>query len=185
MTDSAPITSLLQSWQEGDESALPQLTSMVYDELRRIAGGAFRGERAGHTLQPTALVNEAFVKLIDAEVSWQNRAHFFALAARMMRRILVSHAKSRNAQKRGGPEEPVTLVEGLVGDEAPDSRIEDLDEAIQALSEFDPRKADLIELQVFGGLTFEEMAEVSGLSTSTLDRELRMAKAWLKQKVAE
>ena len=185
MPDKAPITQLLNSWQAGNDDALQQLTPIVYDELHRIARGAFHGERAGHTLQPTALVNEAFMKLVDAEVSWQNRAHFYALSARMMRRILVSHAQSRNAQKRGGKDQPVTLVEGAIGQEALDSRIEDLNEAIEALAAVDSRKADLIELQIFGGLTFDEMATVSDLSTSTLDRELRMAKAWLKQKIAE
>jgi len=185
MSKDPQITSLLQSWQDGNEDALPQLSSMVYEELHRIAKGAFRGERAGHTLQPTALVNEAFMKLVNVDVSWQNRAHFYALSARMMRRILVDHAQSRNALKRGGPDVPLTLQEELVSAPQQDERLQDLDEAITALAAFDERKADLVELQIFGGLSFEEMAEVSKLSTSTLDRELRAAKAWLKQKISE
>lgn len=185
MPEAANITVLLKSWQDGNQDALAALTAAVYDELHRIARRAFRGERAGHTLQPTALVNEAFVKLVDAQVSWQDRAHFFALSARMMRRILVNHAEARSAAKRGGGAQVVTLAEGAIGAEQADQRIEDLNEALSALAAFDSRKADLVELQVFGGLTFEEMAEVSGLSTSTLDRELRVAKAWLKQRLAE
>ena len=176
---------LLKSWQEGDESALEQLSTSVYDELHKLARSAFRGERPGHTLQPTALVNEAFVKLVSADVSWQNRAHFFALSARMMRRILVNYAEARNAQKRGGPQVALTLDEGMVRATETDERFEILNEAITELATFDTRKAELIELQIFGGLTFDEMAEVTGLSTSTLDRELRAAKAWLKKTIAE
>lgn len=183
MAKNVPITSLLRAWQEGEEDALPALTVEVYDELHRIAERIFRHEKPGHTLQPTALVNEAFLKLIDAEVSWQDRAHFFALSARMMRRILVSHVRSRNAQKRGGVNIPITLQEDLVGGAVEDERIVELDEAIGVLAKVDPRKAELVELQIFGGLSFEEMAEVTGLSTSTLDRELRTAKAWLQQEI--
>lgn len=185
MTDDRQITRMLQSWQDGDQQALDELTPAVYEELRRLAGSAFRGERAGHTLQPTALVNEAFMKLVNADVSWQSRAHFFALSARMMRRILVNHAESRNAQKRGGPEVAISLDEGMVGAPDIDERFEILDEAITALAKFDERKAELVELQIFAGLTFDEMSEVTGLSTSTLDRELRAAKAWLKKTIAE
>lgn len=184
MTEAAPITALLRAWQDGDEAALPELTSEVYEELHRIAERIFRKENAGHTLQPTALVNEAFINLIGAEVSWQDRAHFFALSARMMRRILVSHARIRNAQKRGGANIAVTLQEELVGATEVDERLEELDEAIGLLAKVDARKADLIELQIFGGLSFEEMSEVSGLSTSTLDRELRTAKAWIRQEIS-
>ena len=185
MSDKPQITMLLNSWQDGDEAALDQLTVSVYDELRRLARSAFRSERAGHTLQPTALVNEAFMKLVDADVSWQNRAHFYALSARMMRRILVNHAEARNAKKRGGPQVALTLDEGMVSAQPADERFDALDEAVTALAVFDARKADLVELQIFGGLTFEEMAEVTGLSSSTLDRELRAAKAWLKKTIAE
>ena len=185
MTDRQQITELLQSWQDGDAAALETLSVTVYDELKRLARSAFSGERAGHTLQPTALVNEAFAKLVNVEVSWQDRAHFYALSARMMRRILVNHAQAKNAQKRGSAEAPVTLDEQLVGEVSKDRRIEDINDALEALASVDERKANLIELQIFGGLTFEEMSEVTGLSTSTLDRELRMAKAWLKQEISK
>ena len=185
MTGSADITVLLRAWQDGKPDALAALTDSVYGELHRIARRAFKGERAGHTLQPTALVNEAFVRLVNAQVSWQDRAHFYALSARMMRRILVNHAEARRTAKRGGADQPLTLIESAVGADEPDQRIEDLNEALVALAALDPRKADLVELQVFGGLTFDEMAEVSCLSTSTIDRELRFAKAWLKQRLAE
>jgi RNA polymerase sigma factor (TIGR02999 family) len=184
MADSTEITRLLRAWQDGDEGALDELTVSVYDELRRLAGSAFRGERAGHTLQPTALVNEAFVSLVGADISWESRAHFFALSARMMRRILMNHAEARNAQKRGGPVLALTLDENLVAAPPAEERFTELDEAITSLAAFDQRKADLVELQIFGGLTFEEMAEVTGLSSSTLDRELRTAKAWLKKTIA-
>jgi RNA polymerase sigma factor (TIGR02999 family) len=184
MADAPQITMLLKSWQEGDDAALEQLTASVYDELHKLARSAFRGERPGHTLQPTALVNEAFVRLVGADIGWQNRAHFFALSARMMRRILVNHAEARNAQKRGGDQVVLTLDEGMVRATETDERFEALDEAITELATFDERKAELIELQLFGGLTFEEMAEVTGLSTSTLDRELRAAKAWLKTTIS-
>lgn len=185
MSAKEPITALLRAWQDGDETALSKLSSRVYDELHRIAQGVFRGERAGHTLQPTALVNEAFINLMDADVSWQDSAHFYALSARMMRRILVSHARSRNAQKRGGPNIAITLQEELVGASEPDSRLEELDDAITRLEGVDARKAELVELQIFGGLSFAEMAEVTGLSSSTIDRELRTAKAWLRTEIAE
>lgn len=184
MKQKAPITSLLHAWQhQGDQAALSALSSEVYDELHRIAARIFRGEQPGHTLQPTALVNEAFINLVDANISWQDRAHFFALSARMMRRVLVDHVRSRNALKRGGVSVPVTLQEDRVGAEQTDERLEELDEAISELAEADPRKAQLVEMQIFGGLTFEEMSTISGLSTSTLDRELRTAKAWLRQAI--
>ena len=183
MSRRLPITSLLHSWQAGDEAALSDLTDQLYDELHCIAARIFRSEKPGHTLQPTALVNEAFINLAGADINWQDRAHFLALAARMMRRILVDHVRARNAEKRGGSSVPITLQEDLVGAEHVDERLEELDEAIAKLAGVDERKARIVEMQIFGGLTFDEMAEVSGLSTSTLDRELRTAKAWLKQEI--
>ncbi|MEM7097938.1 MAG: sigma-70 family RNA polymerase sigma factor [Pseudomonadota bacterium] len=174
------ITMLLQEWKGGQTDALEKLTPIVYDELKKIARNSFRGERANHTLQPTAIVHEAFANLAGAKVDWQNRTHFFALSARMMRRILITHAKARRAQKRGGDATAVTLHESMVGASAPGIDVLDLDMAISKLAEQDSRKAELIEMNVFSGLTYAEMAEVTGLSTSTLDRELRFAKAWLK-----
>jgi RNA polymerase sigma factor (TIGR02999 family) len=183
MEEKPPITSLLHAWQEGDEAALSALADEVYDELHRIAARIFSNERLGHTLQPTALVNEAFINLVNADVTWQDRAHFFALSARMMRRVLVDHVRSRNAQKRGGGSVPVTLNEELVSAGDYDERLEALDAAITELAAVDERKARLVEMQIFGGLSFREMSAVSGLSSSTLDRELRTAKAWLQQAV--
>lgn len=184
MPDPAPITALLTAWRSGDEAALTALSPLVYDELKRLALSAFRQERPGHTLQPTALVHEAFIRLVDADVNWESRAHFYALSARMMRRILVNHAEARGARKRGGQQAPIPLDEELVPAPPTDDRLLDLDDALRTLAEFDERKAQLVELQLFGGLSFDEMAEVSGLSSSTLDRELRAAKAWLKQRIS-
>lgn len=180
MTKSTEITSLLRHWSDGDQGALEALTPLVYDELHRIAQRLFAKENRGHTLQPTALVHEAFVKLVDAEVSWQDRAHFFALSGRMMRRLLVNHAHARRAGKRGGDAVRVTLVDSLASGEDTDARLLDLDEALENFARIDPRKAGLIELQYFAGLTFREMEQVTGLSSSTLDRDLRVARAWLK-----
>ena len=179
MTPPGDITRLLHQWSEGDLDARDELSPLVYDELRRISARLFRSERRGHTLQPTALVNEAYAKLIDVDVAWQDRAHFFSLAARMMRRLLVNHATQRNAKKRGDGALRVTFDEGSVG-AAPETDMLDLDAALTALADVDARKAELIELQYFGGLSFREMSEVTGLSSSTLDRDLRLARAWLK-----
>lgn len=161
------------------------LTPLVYDELQSLARRLFRGERQSHTLQPTALVHEAYAKMINVDVTWQDRAHFFALAARMMRRLLVNHAKASNAIKRGGNNIKVTLNEDVVSGRGRDTVFLDLEEALQQFSDIDPRKAELIELQYFGGLSFEEMQEVTGLSSSTIDRELRVARAWLKDRLTK
>ena len=184
MTDQQSITALLNRWGSGDKDAEAALTPMVYDELQRVAKRLFRTESKSHTLQPTAIVHEAFVKLVEVDVTWQDRAHFFSLAARMMRRLLVNHANARNAAKRGGDAIKVTLIESAVA-ESVDADLLDLEEALQALAELDTRKAELIELQYFGGLSFKEMEEVTGLSSSTLDRDLRMARAWLKDQLAK
>jgi RNA polymerase sigma factor (TIGR02999 family) len=179
MDETPPVTALLAAWRAGEQEALNQLMPLVYSELHRQAVRLFRSERAGHTLQPTAVVNEAFVRLSDAKVDWQDRAHFFALASRMMRRILLDHANRRLAQKRGGGEIQVTLDEGEVGGDRLDLRLLDLDKALDELAALDARKAELMEMKLFAGLTFEEMSEVTGLSTSTLDREIRFSRAWL------
>lgn len=185
MGEDQSITVLLQSWSEGNEQALEQLTPIVYEELHRQAINIFAGERAGHTLQPTALVNEAFAGLVGADVSWQNRTHFYALAARMMRRILVNHAKARGAQKRGGDAIAVTLDESRLGADDVVADLLHLDEALAALEAEDKRGAELIELQYFAGLSFKEMETVTGLSSSTIDRDLRFARAWLKKRLDE
>ncbi|NOX69124.1 MAG: sigma-70 family RNA polymerase sigma factor [Gammaproteobacteria bacterium] len=180
MTGGGQITQLLNEWAGGDARAGDALAPLVYEELHKLSSRLFRAERGGHTLQPTALVHEVYEKLVDVDVSWQDRAHFFALAARMMRRMLVNHAKHHNAEKRGGGENPVTLHEGKVSDSSVDAELLDLDEALTSLAEIDPRKAELVQLQYFGGLSFREMEQVTGLSSSTLDRDLRLARAWLK-----
>lgn len=184
MAEPGEITRLLNDWATGDDRAGDTLAPLVYDELHKLAERLFRSERASHTLQPTALVHEIYVKLVDADVDWQNRAHFYALGARMMRRLLVNHAKARAAEKRGGGAIRVTLDESSTPAGSADAEFLDLDEALTSLAELDPRKAELIQLQYFGGLTFDEMQEVTGLSSSTIDRDLRFARAWLKDALA-
>jgi RNA polymerase sigma-70 factor, ECF subfamily len=181
-----PVTVLLRQWRAGDPLALEQLTPLVYEELRKRAHSAFRGEREGHTLQPTALVHELFGRLAPANVDWQDRSHFFALCSRMMRHILVDHAKGRSAAKRGNNPVLVELDDNLAQVASSHEDLLSLNQALEKLAILDPRKAELIDLQVFGGLSFVEMEEVTGLSSSTLDRDLRFAKSWLKsQLVAE
>lgn len=180
MGDRDDITQLLLDWNGGDQRAGDQLMRAVHAELETIAGRLFRRERAGHTLQPTALINEAYERLVRIDVSWQDRAHFYALATRMMRRLLINHAAARQAQKREGNAVRVTLDESVLGEESSDFLMIDLGRAIERLSEQDERKAQLIELHYFGGLTQLEMVEVTGLSESTIRRDLRFARAWLK-----
>ena len=185
MTDSANITVLLKQWSGGDAQAGDALMPLVYDELQRLARRAWSGENAGHTLQPTALVHEAFAQLVNAQVEWQDRAHFYALCARMMRRLLINHAQTRRAAKRGGGAVHQTLDDAQPSAERAYDEVLMIDQALSQLTAFDPRKADLIELQYFAGLSFREMGEITGLSSSTLDRELRLARAWLKTALGE
>jgi RNA polymerase sigma factor (TIGR02999 family) len=172
------VTLLLQQWRAGDERALDQLMPLVYDELRRLASRSLRSERPGHTLQPTALVNEVYLRLVNVEIPWQDRAHFFAIAANMMRRILVDHARAKRRAKRGGGF-LVTFNEALVASKAPTFDILALDDALLGLSRLDDRKGRIVELHFFGGLSYDETAEAVGVSPATVDRELRLAKAWL------
>jgi len=185
MVGEQEITGLLNDWGNGDAKAGDALTPLVYDELHRCAERLFRGENAGHTLQPTALVHEAYAKLVNVDISWQDRTHFYALAARMMRRLLINHAKARKTAKRGGDNIQVTLDDGVTPAENTDTILLDLTDAIAALEDLDERKAKLIELQYFGGLTLEEMEMVTGLSTATIGRELRFARAWLKDQLTD
>lgn len=180
MTGEGEITGLLNDWGKGDAEAGDALMPLVYDELHRCADRLFRRESAGHTLQPTALVHEAFAKLVKIEVPWQDRSHFYALSARMMKRLLINHANARMAAKRGGGAIMVTLDDGLVSANGSDLQLVELADALSALEEFDPRKAELVELKYFGGLSTEEMASVTGLSVATIGRDLRFARAWLK-----
>lgn len=174
------ITRLLQAWGGGNKEALDQLTPLVYQELRRIARRLMARERPGHTLQTTALVNEAYLRLVDAgNVSWQDRAHFFAIGARTMRRILVDFARSRSYRKRGGDEERVSLDESLTVAGRPGSDLVALDDALTRLAALDSRKSEVVELRFFGGLSVEETAEVLKISPVTVMRDWSAAKAWL------
>jgi RNA polymerase sigma factor (TIGR02999 family) len=171
---------LRKNVRTGDESALEKLTPLVYAELRRLARRHMGSERKDHTLQPTALVNEAFLRMIGREaVEWQNRAHFFAVAAQLMRRVLVDFARSRGYQKRGGGVAPISLDDALVATPGRDADLVALDDALSALSEVDPRKAQVVELRFFGGLTAEESAAVLKVSSDTVLRDWQLAKSWL------
>src|SRR5579864_444543 len=177
------VTQLLQQWSGGNKQALDELMPFVYDQLRKLATNCLRSERPDHTLRATALVNEAYLRLVDADVAWQDRVHFFAVSARLLRRILVDHAKAHNRDKRGGGAEKLTLDEAiLVGPQAAGGIVE-LDEALQRLAVHDQRKSELIELLFFGGLTYDETAAALKISPATVHRELKMAKAWLHQEL--
>ena len=174
------VTELLRAWSDGDDEALEQLIPLVEAELRRLARAYMGRERRGHTLQTTALVNEAFLKLTDARrIRWHDRAHFLGISARLMRRVLVDHARRRGYRKRGGGAERVTLDEGLVASPEPAVDVLALDRALEALAVVDVRKSRVIELRFFGGLTVEETAEVLHVSPDTVKRDWRLAKLWL------
>ena len=190
MTDTPPvkqheITELLEQWSGGNQSALDRLYPLVYEELRRLARSYMKREHEGHTLQTTALINEAYVRLVDQHnVHWQNRSHFFAISAQIMRRILVDHARARRYQKRGGDAVKVTFDEALVVTKDPREDFVALDDALEALARFDERKSRVIELRFFGGLSVEETAEVLRVSPITVMREWKSAKAWLYRELA-
>ena len=174
------VTGLLVAWGAGDESAFEQLVPLIHAELRRLAHREMGRERVGHTLQTTALVNEAYLRLIEvSRVQWQDRAHFFAMSARLMRRILVDHARSRQSQKRGGGTRNVSFDEALTVSPAGGADLVALDDALQALSSVDARKCQVVELRYFGGLSVEECAEALRVSPDTITRDWRLAKAWL------
>ena len=182
MTPSEPhdVTQLLLAWRNGDPQALDKLTPLVYHELRRLAAGYMRREREGHTLQATALVNEAYLQLIDQQrVHWQNRAHFIGIAARLMRRILVDHARAHATAKRGQGAAPLPLNEAKDTPDKAAPNVIALDDALHDLAKYDERKCQIIELRYFGGLSMEEIAAVTELSIATIRRDLRMAEAWL------
>ena len=176
----ANLTTLLLAWGRGDETALDQLIPLVHDELRRLARRHMARERVGHTLQATALVNEAYLRLIEVnQVRWQNRAHFFAMASRVMRRILVDAARARGYQKRGAGAEKVSLDEALLVSGEPRQDLIALDDALNALAAFDLRKSQVVEMRFFGGLSVEETAEALHVSADTVMRDWRLAKVWL------
>lgn len=180
------VTLLLRRWSGGDREALDRLMPMVYDELRRVAHRRLAGERTGHTLDTTALVHEAYARMADANLQWEGRAHFFALAARTMRRILVDYARARLAEKRGAGTEAVSLDRLTVelAESGRDAEILALHEALEALERQDARKARVVEAHIFGGLTYQETAQALGISPATVDRDLRLAKAWLARELA-
>ncbi|MEM1270292.1 MAG: sigma-70 family RNA polymerase sigma factor [Bacteroidota bacterium] len=179
-----PITALLSELSAGDQDALAELMPQVYEELQRIAHRQLRGERAGHTFNTTALVHEAYEKLIGLDrISWQNRAHFFGMAATSMRRILINYAHRRNAQKRGGGQIHATFDEGQVVLEARPDDLLALDEALQQLEQWNARQSQVVTYKFFGGLTHEEIAEVLSVSVPTVRRDWRMARAWLAKRL--
>lgn len=179
--DRPVVTQLLMQWQGGEESALDELMPLVYEELRRLARSALRGESPGHTLRTTALVHEAYVRLVGAEVPWEGSGHFMRVAARAMRRVLVDHARRRKSQKRGGGKRALGLdtLEGVLPADAPPQDVLDLDEALERLIALEERKGRAIELHYFGGLSYDEVAEALEISPATVHRDLRLAKAWL------
>lgn len=180
------VTHLLIDWGRGNQQALDKLLPLVYDELRRLAASYLRRERPDHTLQPTALVHEAYFRLTDQrEVSWQNRAHFFGIAAQAMRRILVDHARSHLYAKRGGGAQKLSLDEAMGVPDQQGVELTALDEALNKLETIDPRQSRIIELRYFGGLSIEATAEVLGISPATVKREWSMARAWLHRQISQ
>jgi RNA polymerase sigma factor (TIGR02999 family) len=174
------VTKLLLKISNGDQEAVGELLPVVYDELRRLAANYMRRERSGHTLQPTALVHEAYMRLVDqTRVNWQNRAHFLGVAAQMMRRILLDHARQHQAEKRGSDFQKLSLDENIDKAVELSDELIALDDALKTLAQVDPQKARLVELRYFGGLTFDETAEVLGVAPLTVQRHWRLARAWL------
>lgn len=200
--DAQPVTQLLIQWRSGDQHALAQLSSLLYEELRRLAQQHLRRERSGHTIQQTALVNEAFVRLVAQQsVDWQSRAHFFGLASKLMRRVLVDYARARSAGKRGGGAQAVSLDEMIEPNDSESSGttptalqhldahtrddVSAIDEALTRLEQLDARQAQIIEMRYFGGLTVEQAAEALDISPATLKREWTLARAWLKRELGK
>lgn len=185
MSQNTDISVRIKNWRSGDGNAINDLTPVIYDELRRIAAQYLRKERKDHTLQPTELAHEAFIKLIDiGEVDWQGRAHFFAVAAQVIRHILVDHARARSADKRGGGAERIELTDGLVATKGPNIELLALNDALTKLEAFDAHQSKIIELRFFGGLTIEETAEVLEISPATVKREFALARAWLTKEMS-
>ena len=177
------ITQLLAEWRDGNQSALDQLYPLVYDELHRLARRYMSRERKGHTLQTTALINEAYVRLVGQKVNWANRSHFFAISAQIMRRILIDHARRHAYAKRGGGAQQVSLEEAATITPDQSAELIRLDEALTSLAEMDPRRSQVVELRYFGGLNNEEIAGVLNVSENTVTRDWNMARAWLYQEL--
>lgn len=186
--NSAPesgITGLLQAWSAGDRDALERIVALVYPELRKIAGRCLTNERPGNTLQATALVNEAYLRLVDIhKIQWHDRSHFFAVGARIMRRILVDHARSKGYAKRGGGGQRVDFNEALVVSNEVDPALLRMDDALTQLATFDPRKAQIVEMRYFGGLNANEIASVLGVSPQTVNRDWSLARSWLAREMS-
>ena len=177
--DADALSDTLKELAAGDPGALERILPIVYRELRSLAAGYLKGERAGHTLQPTALAHEAYLRLVGRQIAWQGRNHFLAVAARAMRAILVDHARRRNAEKRGGGEAPVTLDTDMIAANSRPVAFDDLDRALTELARMSARQAQVVELRYFGGLTVEEVAEVLGVAPATVKRDWATARAWL------
>ena len=184
-SESGSVTSYLRALSAGNKEALDQLMPLVYDQLHRLAAKCLRAERPNHTLRATALVNEAYLRLVDANVDWQDRVHFFAISARILRRILVDHAKANRSQKRGGGEEKLQFDEAVMVGPQGEAGVIELDLALQRLAEHDRRKSEIIELLCFGGLTYDEAAAALNISPATVHRELKMAKAFLHRELRQ
>jgi RNA polymerase sigma-70 factor (ECF subfamily) len=178
------VTQLLVAWSGGDQAARDELMPLVYEELRRLAHQCIRRERPGHTLQTSALLNEAYLRLVDQKnIHWQGRAHFFGIAARLMRQVLVDYARKRRYAKRGGDPRRVSLDEAMIVSEGRAADVVALDDALKNLAEIDPRQSQIVELRFFGGLSIDETAEVLGVSPGTVMRDWTLAKAWLRRAV--
>ena len=184
-SESESVTSYVRALSAGNKEALDQLMPLVYDQLHRLAAKCLRAERPNHTLRATALVNEAYLRLVDANVDWQDRVHFFAISARILRRILVDHAKANRSQKRGGGEEKLQFDEAVMVGPQSEAGVIELDLALQRLAEHDRRKSEIIELLCFGGLTYDEAAAALNISPATVHRELKMAKAFLHRELRQ
>ena len=184
-SEAESVTSYLRALSAGNKEALDQLMPLVYDQLHRLAAKCLRAERPNHTLRATALVNEAYLRLVDANVDWQDRIHFFAISARILRRILVDHAKANRSQKRGGGEEKLQFDEAVMVGPQSEAGVIELDLALQRLAEHDRRKSEIIELLCFGGLTYDETAAALNISPATVHRELKMARAFLHRELRQ
>lgn len=185
MPQSESVTQLLVDWSKGDQAALNKLMPLVYSELRRLAKNYLKRESPGHTLQPTALVNEAYLRLVDQKTArWQNRAQFYGVAAQLMRRILVDHARAKHAEKRGGAnQQRLSITSAREVGATPDLDVLALNEALEELATLDPQQSRIVELKFFGGLSIEETAEVMDLGHATVERDWKMARAWLRRKL--
>jgi|SRR5579863_406770 len=184
MSSPEAVTALLQQWSDGNKDALDQLMPVVYGQLRKLAAHSLKGERPGHTLRATELVHEAYLKLIDSDISWQNRVHFYAVAAKMLRHIIVDHARANRREKRGGGAEKIPLDEAILVNPGASTDLVELDEALKRLALQDERKSQIVELTFFGGMTHDEIGTVLNTSSKTVQRELRVAKAWLHRELS-